>query len=424
MKTFIALGSNLGDRRANLERAVRLLKSLSPNLRASPVFQTPALVPEDAPPAWRIPYLNAVVELDWLGTAQELLNSLKAFERELGRDEGPRWSPRLIDLDVLLIGDKIINEPAVRVPHPEMWNRSFVLDPLKHLAPSLTLPTQVTSVLARSRGVKGRSPLWMGVFNLTPDSFSDSGVNSDFTRLIEKITAFSECGGNIVDLGAESTRPGAQTLTPLEEWGRLKPVLEATQQIFKSQVFSPKISIDTYHFATAAKALAEFDVSMINDVGALGDPAMLEVLKSSQCDYVLMHSLSVPADTKKTLPSEIDPVAALRSWALSQLELLARSGIALDRVIFDPGIGFGKTAHQSLVILQRIEELFDLPVRILVGHSRKSFMSLWNKRSASERDPESIGVSMSLAQRGVDILRVHEPSLHVRAHQAFQEVQT
>jgi dihydropteroate synthase len=162
---------------------------------------------------------------------------------------------------------------------------------------------------------------------------------------------------------------------------------------------------------------------MINDVSGFTDPGLLPVLLESSCQYVLMHSLSVPADRARTLPEDTDPVAAVKEWAVRRIELLQNSGLDPARVIFDPGIGFGKTAEQSLTLLRRMEEFLDLPVRLLIGHSRKSFMEAWGSRPASERDPESVGASLALAARGADILRVHAPHIHARAWRAHQEVQ-
>jgi dihydropteroate synthase len=122
------------------------------------------------------------------------------------------------------------------------------------------------------------------------------------------------------------------------------------------------------------------------------------------------------------LDENIAPIIYLRRWAEEKLETLYRRGINLERVFFDPGIGFGKTAPQNLSILRGLEKLFDLPVRVLVGHSRKGFMAAWGSQPVNERDGYSVGVSLKLAGRGVEALRVHEAHLHATAHYANQEV--
>lgn len=415
MRCFIGFGSNLGDRRAQLEAAGKALVACpeARNLTAGPVFATPAMLPPNAPEGWNIPYLNSVVALDWAGTPQTLLQTLKSIEVAAGRVATARWAPRPLDLDILLFGGQRIAAEDLRIPHDGLLERSFVLDPLLHCAPDLTLPNG-QSVLGAARRLSNHAPLWMGILNLTPDSFSDGGTLLTAEQQAERLAAFDQAGVQILDLGAESTRPGALPLTPGEEWQRLEPALTLVRQRYRGQLFRPLVSIDTYRAMTAEKALAH-GADIINDVSGLADPAMPSLLKANPCDYILMHSLSIPADRTKVLAAGCDPVAAVRDWALEKLALLDRHGIALSRVMFDPGIGFGKTPQQSLTLLQRCRELQDLPVRLLIGHSRKSFMQLWTAATAAQRDDASIGVSLELGQRGVEVLRVHRPEAHIAA---------
>jgi 2-amino-4-hydroxy-6-hydroxymethyldihydropteridine diphosphokinase/dihydropteroate synthase len=404
----------------NLERAAQALRVLSveKKLTVSPVYCTPALMPADAPDSWDIPFLNAVAVIEWPGPAPALLQVLKKVERDLGRTPAERWAPRIIDLDLLLYGQEIINEDDLCVPHPGMGQRSFVLDPLRDIAPGLVIPGQNKTVRTQAREVAGRAPLWMGIFNLTPDSFSDGGALPDTGTFDRIATEYEAAGVGLFDLGAESTRPGAAVLSAAEEWARLQPVLSFLQRRWQGRIFPPRLSIDTYRAETAEKALA-LGADCINDVSGLSDPGMVPLLRQSNCEYILMHSLSVPADKNIVMPENCDPVAEVRAWAEHKIHVLADAGIGLDRIIFDPGLGFGKTARQSLAILKGIEKLFDLPVRILVGHSRKSFINHWGERKPVNRDYESIAISLQMAQRGVDILRVHNPEAHIRAWRTF-----
>lgn len=422
MKCFIGIGSNLGDRLKNLESAALRLNLESKNhFRVSPVYTTAALVPKGAPDAWRIPFFNAVIEMDWQKSPDELLKFLKALELELGRSpHEPKWSPRLIDLDILVFGDSSIQTDTLKIPHPEISKRSFVLDPLKDLAPHLKIDNSLETVLRKTRALSQRNPAWMAILNLTPDSFSDGGENLYADSLLQRIERFEVQGIQFLDLGAESTRPGAISISAAEEWSRLQPVLEMFKHRYRGKLIRPKLSVDTRHAETAARA-SDYKIDCINDVSGASDPKMMEVVASMKCDYVLMHSLSVPADPKITLDSDVDLVQELKRWCRKKFEDLDKRGVTLDRVIFDPGVGFGKTAQQSLTIIRRIEDLLDLPCRVLVGHSRKSFLKTFSEHEAVDRDPESIGISLQLAGRGVDILRVHEADLHSRALLAFQE---
>lgn len=422
MRCFIGLGSNQGKCCDNLEAAAQALSALPgvSGLRCSPVFITPALLPPNAPPAWNIPYHNAALVLDWPGTTRELLTALKQIERKIGRTSAPVWSPRPIDLDILLCEDTAIAEPDLQVPHVGLRQRSFVLDPLLHLAPGLQLPDS-TPILAAARSLPSHAPVWMGILNLTPDSFSDGGALDTTEQLQQRLDAYDAVGVQILDLGAESTRPGALPLTAEQEWQRLEPVLRRLRQRYAGRHFSPLISVDTYRAVTAEKAL-NHGAHIINDVSGLADAAMLAVLRRHPtAEYILMHSVSVPADKTQTLGEDIDPVAHLLAWAKAKLAELDQQGIAAARVIFDPGIGFGKTAQQSLTLVQNISTLCAaLPCRVLVGASRKSFIGLWSQQPAAARDDDSIGLSLRLAGSGVDMLRVHAAERHMQAWQAFQ----
>ncbi len=430
MKCYVALGSNLGDRQANLERGARRLREhkMCQGLRASPVYSTPALLPEAAPPEWNKEFLNAAVEVEWSGSALELLHALKEIEAELGRFaaglELPRWSPRVLDLDILLFGDQVIELEGLTVPHPEMWSRSFVLTPLKDLAPGLMAPGQTQSVLEQARALGLAGPAWMGICNLTPDSFSDGG-QFQLESIASQWNQWREGRVSWIDIGGESTRPGAVAMTDDEEWQRLEPVLALIMDLQKEFIFAPQVSVDTYHPLTAARVL-ERGVQLINDVSGCAHPEMLDVLKHclsrSSAQYVLMHSLTVPANPSVILPSSCDPVDEVGRWASLNLERLQAAGLNLDQIIFDPGLGFGKTPRQSWQLLQGLKAFKSLPVRLLVGHSRKSFLDASNVHSPQAREPETLALSLRLAMSGVDVVRVHRPLEHLRAWQTFQQL--
>ena len=436
MSVYIGLGSNVGDRLNNLEQALKeMTKAGLKILKTSPVYETPALLPPSAPADWNKDFLNAVCQVEITNniSPEGVLKILKSVEKTLGRKLAPRWSPRVIDLDILLFKDQKINLPHLKIPHPAMAKRNFVLAPLKDLNPLLKIPIpagadthllsqtsyESKTVLSLFRNFTAEPlPALMQIVNLTPDSFSDKGtVNlQDFKNLLEKIhkkpVAF-------LDLGAESTRPGATPLSPTEEWQRLKPYLWLFNDFYREKFFRPRLSIDTYHVQTAQKALV-MGADLINDVSGLSKD-MLKVLSPTSADYILTHSLTVPADRTKTLPLDKDPVEEIKSWLERKINLLEKHNISLERVIFDPGIGFGKNPQQSLEILKRIREFHVFPLRIMVGHSRKSFMQDFAPKQAEQRDLESIGLSLRLALSGVDILRVHRADLHARALRGFSQ---
>lgn len=241
----------------------------------------------------------------------------------------------------------------------------------------------------------------VGILNVTPDSFSDGGAFFSPDAAIHAMAEMAEQGAGVIDIGAESTRPGATPITPEEEWKRLEPVLAALRHFPKV-----KFSIDTRHAETVHHAL-KAGVHWINDVSGFSDAMMIEAVKDSNCRIVLMHSLSVPANKSVTLPDSVDMAEELYNWAKSKLFQLERSGIAPTRLIFDPGIGFGKTSAQSLAIVRDIAKLKSLGVPVMVGHSRKSFLA-----NFGDRDKATLAVSQQLAAQGVDFLRVHDVASH------------
>jgi 2-amino-4-hydroxy-6-hydroxymethyldihydropteridine diphosphokinase/dihydropteroate synthase len=424
MNVFLGLGSNLGERRATLAAALaRLATGGARVLRVSPLVESPAMLPEDAPAGWNRPFLNVVAECRTDEAPHALLDRLKAIERELGRADRGRWAPREIDLDILLWGHEQIATERLRVPHPGIAERAFVLTPLASLEPLLTIPGQGSkTVLDRSREPDRHIPLWMGIVNVTPDSFSDGGRLEDWPAVDARVDALIAAGAAYVDVGAESTRPGATLLDADAEWARLEPVLGPLVGKHSRDPLRPRFSVDTYHPENARRAL-ELGVDAINDVSGLSSAAMLELAAGSRADWIAMHNLGLPADRARTLPAGEDSVAAVERWLEQSLDRWQRSGLDLARVIFDPGIGFGKTPLQSLKLLRGIERFARYGVRVLVGHSRKSFMHELAADSA-ERDLFTIGVSLDLCARSVEILRVHDVAAHAAAYRGWSHARS
>ncbi len=415
-QVVLGLGSNLGDRYQNLNLALAALGKISP-LKVSPVYETPALLKENSPAEWNIPYLNLTTLLDFSGTPEELLGLTQKIEKDLGRIRSQVWEPRAIDIDIIWFEGVAQTDEKLFLPHRESMKRAFVLDPLKDLRPRLKLYENSPSVLQLARTHPQHSPVFMAILNITPDSFSDGG---DFDRLenIENYLDDVDKYVGILDIGAESTRPGAKPLTWQEEWTRLKPVLELLTHRYQNHGLRPKLSVDTRHTEVAVRAL-EYKVDIINDVSGLADEGMKELLKKSECDYVLMHSLSIPADKNITLPEGTRASDVLHTWFQERLRELELLGIDLNRIIIDPGIGFGKTADQSLELLANFKKFWDLETRILIGHSRKSFLNKISSPNFKERDFESVGLSVKLGLEGADILRVHNPLAHAKAWAAI-----
>lgn len=460
---YLSLGSNMGERIENLRNVIMKLPLF--NLQISPVYETPALLPSDLCGAevesWNRPYFNLVVFGLTKLSEFELLEKIQSLEIQFGRShkKRTRWAPRTIDIDILLYGQKKIYKPNLIVPHSEMLNRSFVLDPLSFLFPNLKILKNCfslitpkyfynTTVLKQAKKLASHQPLLMGILNVNPDSFSESKKKENNIDIQSIIEIWSKEKINIIDIGGFSTRPGANTVSAELEWLRLKPVLCQIQNYFNNDVLAPKLSVDTFRAEVARKAL-DYGATIINDVSGLGDPDMLSLLvdtnkinikdkysyssfendlkskfilqPSSPIKYVLTHSLSAPVKPDKIIPDDIDVMKYLKKWFNDKLNFLSKNGVSTDRIVLDPGIGFGKTKAQCLTILSRISELKEFNCLIMVGASRKSFMNIFSVLEFCERDVESLGISFSIYSH-IDILRVHDPVIHRRAMTAFFHV--
>lgn len=238
----------------------------------------------------------------------------------------------------------------------------------------------------------------MAILNVTPDSFSDGGKYFESPAAHAAIERFIEEGADIIDIGAESTRPGAMPLTAAQEWHRLEPLL---QNLPNGAVYS----LDTRHAENARKAL-DHGIGWINDVSGFAHSDMIAVVRNSDCRLVVMHSLSVPADKNIVLPESADVIQELLDFAHDRIAALEAAGITKTRIIFDPGIGFGKTSTQSRRILDEVEKLKILGVPLLIGHSRKSFLG------EGDRDAATLAVSRELIAKHIDYLRVHDVVAH------------
>ena len=420
MDIFLGLGSNVGDRRANLETAIEALERARVRVvRLSPVIESPALLPDGARAEWNRPFLNLVAKCATDLDPESVLRLAKRIEADLGRGDADKWAPRPVDVDILLWGRERIVTDRLSVPHPELERRNFVLTPLIALEPSLTIPgLGARTVLDWSAELDDHIPLWMGIFNITPDSFSDGGELADWAAIESRAEQAVAAGAQILDVGAESTRPGALTISAEDEWSRLAPVLERLVDKYAGGRLRPLISVDTYHVDIARRAL-DGGADMINDVGGLTSPEMIELASANGADFVAMHSVSLPADPERTLPADCDPCDALERWLDERMAVWTRAGVDLDRIIFDPGIGFGKDPLQSLRLLRSAGGFRRSGLRCLVGHSRKSFMKNFTAADNEARDLATAGASLQLIAQGVDILRVHNVPLNASAWLAW-----
>ncbi len=413
MAIVVGLGSNLNQPLQQLRRACKKLNAAGLSIKAySNIYQTQPLLPPGAPSRWADKaYLNAAVLVETRLAPNELLQVLKKIEQDMGRASSERWAPRVIDLDILLFDDVVMQEPHLQLPHPGLHQRVFAMKPLLDVLPSY--PHQDLAedgIITLPHLLQG--PEIMGILNITPDSFSDGGryVSPD-AALQQAEQLFAE-GADIIDIGAESTRPNAVLIDAETEWQRLEPVLKGLAQLWQKDM-RPLISLDTRHAATVKKAL-DFGIDWVNDVSQEEFAKMVPLLKEYQLKYVAMHHLGVPPEANKKLQE--DPIKALLAFQIKWQQNFAKETLDPAKLILDPGLGFGKTPVQQWDIIKQVQALKTTDTPWLIGHSRKSFLK-HTLPAVTKEGIETVTamISVQLALQGADYLRVHAPGASIAA---------
>lgn len=258
-------------------------------------------------------------------------------------------------------------------------------------------------VTGRGTRLDYASPHLMGILNLTPDSFSDGGQYTDIDSVLKQAKALVDAGATILDIGGESSRPGSDPVNAQEEARRVLPVIEA----LASSKLDATLSIDTTKAAIADQA-ATLGAEIINDISALNDPAMAEVAAKHEVGLILMHMRGTP----KTMQTGTITYSNVRTEVLEHLQAAIQramhAGVSHDRIMVDPGIGFGKNLEHNIALTQSIAELRETGCRILYGPSRKRFLGEITGREIDDRDRATAAACAVAAYEGADIFRVHD----------------
>lgn len=444
-EVVIALGSNVGDRITNFNEALRLMKKSGIQIsRHGCLYESKPAYVTDQPL-----FLNSAVRgITKLGPV-ELLKVLKQIEKQLGRTDGIRYGPRPIDLDILFYGSHKVESETLTIPHERIWERPFVLAPLIDLLGTASnneseaiwnsFSSCSGGIFEQWKRVGGETSigreglrrvlpigtqLWdwsnkthiMGVLNLTTDSFSDGGKFNEVASAVSHIKELISEGADIVDIGAQSTRPFAPRVSAGEELQRLIPVLDAAMKV--PEVEGKLLSVDTFYAEVAYEAVKR-GVHIVNDVsGGRLDPDILTVVGELQVPFIMMHMRGDP----NTMQSEgnlqyEDVCKQVASELYERVSEAEASGIPLWRIILDPGIGFAKRTEQNLEILMNLpsirkemakKSLAASHAPLLVGPSRKRFLGdICGKANAAERDPATIAAVTAGILGGSNIIRVH-----------------
>lgn len=465
---YLSLGSNMGDRVLSLHKAIEALEAMhTPSThfvvkRVSCLYESPA---HAAPP--QPPFLNIVVHIETSLSPEDLLFRLQDIERSLGRNNDThrvRHGPRPIDIDILYYDDIIYHTSVLTIPHPQLYERDFVLRPLLDLAPHKVDPVykqslktifnklndvnavQVTPIrLVPEKWVllpvTDTSPVrLMAILNITPDSFSGDGVlassSSSSTassatsvkaqysdvvaRAVQKAKTMVETGGVfILDVGGESTRPGAPAVSEQEELQRVVPVIRALRECdWMREVL---ISVDTTK-ANVARAALEAGANLLNVIATETfvqdeSAAMFDLVRTHQVPIILTHTRGTPA-TMRELARYPSDVASFLTTVANELRAVVQLAIERHRVrpwfIFvDPGLGFAKLPEHSVTILSHLARWAKLlgPYPVCVGPSRKSFIGRLIKQDDPQRRVFGTAAALAAAvANGAHIVRVHDVS--------------
>ncbi|XP_024994503.1 folate synthesis bifunctional protein, mitochondrial isoform X1 [Cynara cardunculus var. scolymus] len=442
-EVVIALGSNVGDRLNNFNEALTQMKRSGIEItRHACLYETEPAYVTDQPL-----FLNSAIRAVTKLGPHELLSVLKKIEKEMGRTKGVRYGPRPIDLDILFYGKYRINSEILTVPHERIWERPFVMAPLVDLLGS---DVDADTVLCwHSFSKKGLFASWqelggesligkdglrrvlpvdnrlwdwskktsvMGILNLTPDSFSDGGKFDSVGSAISQVRKMISEGADIIDLGAQSTRPMASRISVQEELDRLIPVLEKTLEL--PEIEGKLLSVDTFYSEVASEAVSK-GAHIVNDVsGGQLDSEMLRVVAGLNVPYIAMHMRGNPSTMQNSENLKYDDVCKEVGDELYECVRRAElCGVPAWRMVLDPGIGFSKKTEDNLAILMGLKRIRSEIGRkslgvacapVLIGPSRKRFLGeVCDRGSAVERDPGTVAAVTSGVLGGANIVRVH-----------------
>ncbi len=248
----------------------------------------------------------------------------------------------------------------------------------------------------------------VGILNITPDSFSDGGKFNSSETALSHLKQIIADGADMIDIGAESTRPNATPISTSQEWQRLEKILPALISEIKKHP-NLQSSIDSYHFENIKKAY-ELGIDIINDVSGLSDDRIINFIAEKNITTILMHNLAIHANPEIIVNKNLDINQEIINWAQKKISYLEKRGVRKSQLIFDPGIGFAKDARQSISILKNIDSYRVLDLPIYIGHSKKGFLDKLDIKG--DRGKKTLEVSKYLIKKNIDFLRVHDVKEH------------
>ena len=423
MSIYIGIGANIPSPFGNPYQSIQHLIAILPSHGITVIRQARCW----RNPAWPDPndpeFLNTCIEVNTSLSPDDLLKTLLKIEEQFDRTRTHKNAPRPLDLDIIDYNGEKIEQDNLSLPHPKLQERAFVLLPLFDIAPLWQHPTikipihellrnldqedhEKTIPLCHTYHPFKEGPILMGILNVTPDSFHDGGAYNRIDRAVDRARKMIEDGANIIDIGGESTRPGAKPVTVEEEIGRTVPIIAILADEARDKGIY--ISIDTRNAKTMSEAI-KAGATMINDVSALThDPDSIKVAANFDGPVCLMHMQGLPENMQNS-PTYNNVVYDVKNYLAERINACLKANISSNRIVVDPGIGFGKTLEQNLELLKKMSAFQDLGTPILLGASRKGFIEKICPGTISEqRLPGSLVVATNSVRKGVQIIRTHD----------------
>lgn len=398
---YLSLGSNLGNKIINLQNAITELENMFfTKLHKTPIYETRAIQPDETlNPLWDKNFFNMVVYGQSDVSPENLLAGIKHIEEKMGRDlQAPRWSPRIIDIDILYFNDVKMNTSQLTIPHSAIAQRPF-LHNLLQLAGKFDFPFEKNAFL-NSFAIE---PKLVAIVNVTSDSFSDGGDFLEYNNAINYIDSVYNFGASVIEIGGQSTRPGCVLVSQDEEWERIHATLQHA-----GEKYFGMIGVDTFYDYVAEMAMDCGNLFWLNNVYSNFSNSVLEKIAEKNIKIVYMYS------------GNLDMI----TWASVTVHHLQKFGIKLENIILDPGIGFGKNLVDNIKYIKISNMLKKFGCKIMVGHSRKSFMQILSNSNRKNLDMQTIAVSNFLHDLDIDYLRVHNIDDHMKfftAKQCFEK---
>ncbi|MED7788548.1 dihydropteroate synthase [Francisella sp. 19X1-34] len=420
MQYIIGIGTNVGFTLENIHLAIQALSSHQDIkvIKKASLYSSKALLKEGAPKDWDINFLNTAVKINSSLDPRKLLIILKNIEKKIGRNpNAPTWSPRVIDLDILAAEDLILETNELSIPHKELLNRSFALAPLLELSKSWHHPKRVDINLnLRLKELNNIDKLKqtladtmrMGIVNLSNQSFSDGHFSNEMRK--SNLYELIENGAEIIDIGAESTKPDAKPISIDKEISKLDNILEDIKYNAASLKYRPLISIDTRKLTVMQRILEKHHdiIWMINDVECNDIEQKAKLIVKYNKKYVITHNLGIT--NRDQYLDKNNAIQSVCKHIEQKANILLNSGVHKENIFFDVGFGFGKKADTANYLLENIDKIKDkLSLKTLVGHSRKpSVLGLPKNSDIESLDNATKELSRKLEKLNIEIIRVHK----------------